>query len=278
MVAPVPQRAHLARLSAGARSVLRASIAGVVVALTGCAQDAADGPDTVVTVLAASSLADVLPPILEEIESRHELDVRLVVAASSALARQAEAGAPVDVFFSADERWLDRLIERGVLAPSSRATPVANRLVLIMPADSARPVPDSPGKAVAQLTVNDRFVMGDPAHVPAGRYAKAALEAQGLWTRALPHAVFADNVRAALALVARGEAAFGIVYATDVALVDDVVAALELPAAPDQPVVYALGYAADMSSDRAGDVRRVYAGLLDSRARKIYDAFGFASP
>ncbi len=233
-----------------------------------------------VTVLAASSLADALPALIEPL-SQQGLDVKLVFAASSTLARQAEAGAPFDVFFCADERWLDDLVDGGLIDASSAARPLGNQLVVIRPGASG----DAPGVAgPAQAVIADalnamaddqRIVLGDPAHVPAGRYARAALEHLNLWTDVEPRAVLADNVRAALALVARGEAALGVVYRTDLALAPAVSVVSALPAAPSQPVRYGLGRAAGLDDAQRARAQRVMSALTDAGARAHYATLGF---
>lgn len=270
-----------------ARRRTGAFCAGILVLVLAASALAACQPDTsarrTVTVLAASSLADALPPLLAPLAD-DGLDVRMVFAASSTLARQVEAGAPADLFFSADERWLDRLIDGGWMAGDSRRVPISNRLVLIGQRDTligndARMTPvEALDRALAALPSDGRLVLGDPAHVPAGRYAQAALSALDRWDALAGRLAFADNVRAALALVDRGDASLGVVYATDVALSRRVAVLTELPLTDAQPIRYALGSAAGVDPSRRADVERVYATLTDARAREHFLALGFTAP
>lgn len=159
-----------------------------------------------IVVFAAASLKEAL----DEYNATTRLQVRASYAASSALARQIEAGAPAQVFVSADEEWMDYLERKGLLQAGTRRDVLGNRLVWIVPATSN--VPRDP---LAALGPRDRLALADPQHVPAGKYARAALEKMGAWPRLSARLAAADNVRAALALVARGECPLGIVYETD---------------------------------------------------------------
>ena len=136
-------------------------------------------------------------------------------AASSALARQIEQGAPIDVFLSADLEWMDYLERKGLIDSGTRNNVAANTLVLIAPADKAETVVLSKGMDLKARLNGGRLAVADPGSVPAGKYAKEALTALGLWDQVSPSLAPAENVRATLALVARGEAPLGIVYATD---------------------------------------------------------------
>lgn len=163
---------------------------------------AADG----LLVFAAASLKNAL----DEVNRAYDAPVRTSYAASSALARQIERGAPADVFLSADADWMDYLERRGQVVKGTRRPLLGNRLVWVAPAGS--PVPAEP---LALLGQSGRLAIADPAHVPAGKYARAALEHAGTWDRIAGRLAPAENVRAALALVARGEAPLGVVYETD---------------------------------------------------------------
>src|SRR5262249_46279212 len=136
-------------------------------------------------------------------------------AASSVLAKQIEAGAPADVFFSADLEWVDYVEQRKLLKPGSRHDVVGNRLVLIAPADSKVSLKIRPGAEFAAALAAQKVATGDPDSVPVGKYGKAALQKLGAWDTVSAQIVPAENVRAALAFVARGEAPLGIVYKTD---------------------------------------------------------------
>jgi molybdate transport system substrate-binding protein len=173
---------------------------------------------TPLTVFAAASLQDALralEPAWRAVSGHAPL--RLSFAASSALARQIEQGAPAELFMSADEAWMDYLAQRRLILPETRVSPLGNALVLVAPAGAApRPVALGRGTDLAALLgPQGRLATGDPAHVPAGRYARAALEWMGQWQALAPRLARADNVRSALLLVERGEAPLGIVYLTD---------------------------------------------------------------
>ena len=171
------------------------------------------------TAFAAASLQDalrMLEPAWRTAAPGNPV-VRFAFAASSALARQIEQGAPADLFLSADEPWMDYLAERALIVPETRSSPLGNALVLIAPANSAQlPLTLARGTDLAALLgPKERLATGDPAHVPVGLYARAALEWMGQWQALASRIARAENVRAALLLVERGEAPLGIVYATD---------------------------------------------------------------
>jgi molybdate transport system substrate-binding protein len=169
-----------------------------------------------IIVFAAASLTDALSEIDEAYTRQTGVEVKASFAASSALARQIESGAKAEVFFSADEEWMDYLAQRNVLLPQTRHDVVGNRLVLIAPANSTAKVDIKPNFSLsALLGETGRVATGDPDSVPAGKYARAALTKLNAWDSIAPRLVRAENVRAALAYVARGEARFGIVYSTD---------------------------------------------------------------
>lgn len=184
-----------------------------------------------ITVFAAASLGDVVNELAADFEHRTGHEVRVVTAASSTLARQIEKGAPADVFISANKAWAAY-----VSAAREFAKPTAlfgNRLVLV----STTPF-DAPPKLaqLPQLLGGGRLAIGDPAHVPAGQYAQAALEAAGVWNDVKDRLAPAGDVRSALAFVARGAAQFGIVYATDARAAVPVV--LEIDPALYPPIIY----------------------------------------
>jgi molybdate transport system substrate-binding protein len=141
--------------------------------------------------------------------------VKFSFAASSLLARQIEAGAPADLFVSADGQWMDYLAQRKRIRVDSRRDVATNRLVLVAPVDESVQLRIAPGFALAAALGRGRLATADPDTVPAGRYAKSALTTLGVWTQVEPRLVRADDVRGALALVARGEVPLGIVYETD---------------------------------------------------------------
>src|SRR5580698_10887963 len=166
-------------------------------------------------VFGAASLTDVLDELGHAFTAQSQVEVKSSLAASSALAKQIEAGAPADVFFSADLEWMDYLQQRNLLRPNSRHDVVLNRLVLIAPADSKISVKIAPKFDLLKALGDGKLVTGDPDSVPVGKYAHAALEKLGVWEKVSDRLVRAENVRSALAFVARGEAQLGIVYQTD---------------------------------------------------------------
>ena len=176
---------------------------------------AAQGRDLL--VFAAASLKNALDDVNAEYQKQTGRRVVVSYAASPTLARQIESGAPADVFVSADLDWMDYLAQRQLIKPRSRVNLLGNRLVLVSPAGAQRDVTIAPGFPLASLLGGGRLAMADPDSVPAGKYGKAALEHLGAWTSVQTRLARTDNVRAALALVSRGEAPLGIVYQTDAA-------------------------------------------------------------
>jgi len=230
-----------------------------------------------VTIFAAASLTDALRALAAEWQARGHPGPRLVFAASSALARQIEQGAPADLFMSADEPWADYLQERHLLVNASRSSPLGNALVLISPADAARPVSLERGTDLAALLGRTgRIATGDPAHVPVGRYAQAALTWMGQWEALSPRLARADNVRAALLLVERGEAPFGIVYATDAAASPGVRVVGTFPAGSHPPVTYP--FALTRRAEGHAQARALLAFLAGPEAAVAWRRFGFSRP
>jgi molybdate transport system substrate-binding protein len=200
-------------------------------------------------------------------------------AGSPALARQIEQGAPADLFVSADVAWMDHLEARGLLAPGSRAPLLTNALVLVAPAAAARaagPVPRlAPGVDLAPALGDGRLAVADVATVPAGRYAKAALESLGAWRTVAGRLAATENVRAALALVARGEAPLGIVYATDARAEPRVRIVGAFPASAHPPIVYPI---ARLVRSRSPDAGPLLDWLRSAQAGAVFAAHGFGVP
>jgi molybdate transport system substrate-binding protein len=199
---------------------------------------AADAGDGAVVVFAASSLTDVLGQLGAAFEKSSGIPVKLSFAASSALARQIENGAPADVFLSADPDWMDYLQARNLIARDTRRDLLGNRLVLVAPSGSAIKLKIEPRFHLAEALGGGRLATGDPDSVPVGRYARAALTKLGVWDSVATRIAGAENVRAALALVGRGEVPLGIVYETD-AFIDKAVRIVDtFPADSHPPIVY----------------------------------------
>jgi molybdate transport system substrate-binding protein len=228
------------------------------------------------TVFAAASLTDVLTTIGAQWQAEGHPALRLSFAASSTLARQIEAGAPANLFASADTKWMDYLDQRHLIAPGTRADVLRNELVLIVPAGHAgSAAPIGPDFDLAALLGPDgRLAVGDPAHVPAGIYAEQALKKLGLWERFSSRLAPAEDVRATLLLVERGEAPAGIVYATDAAISKQVVIAGRFPADSHDPIVYP--FAVIGAGDNA-EARALLAYLRGPEARATFEQRGFVA-
>lgn len=227
-----------------------------------------------IVVFAAASLQTALNAIAAEWRKETGRRVTLSYAASSALARQIEQGAPSDLFASADLDWMDWSQQRNLIRNDSRRTLLANSLVLIEPADGqATQLTIAPGFPLAAAIGASRLATGDPRAVPVGRYAQTALTALGVWNEVQPRIAGVDNVRAALALVSRGEARFGIVYSTD-ALSDSRVRVVgTFPASSHPPVHYP--FAITASSTHPG-AAAFLAYLTSSTAIRIFESQGFS--
>jgi molybdate transport system substrate-binding protein len=224
-------------------------------------------------VSAAASLTNAFKEIGSSFEQTHPgVKVVFNFAASGPLLQQIAQGAPADVFAAADQESMDKAQQQNLIAASTRADFVANKLVLVTPADSPVAI-----TSLADLTKPEvkRIAIGNPASVPAGRYAKGALEAAKLWEPLLPKFVYADSVRQALAYVARAEAAAGFVYATDAGIEKDKVrVAAEVPVAT--PIFYPIAQVA--SSRNPALAREFLAYVLSPAGQKQLAGFGFASP
>lgn len=205
--------------------------------LFGLPSFAADSEKTL-TVFAAASLTNALQDLGDAFTKETSIPVRFSFAASSALARQIENGSRADMFFSADQEWMDYLQARNLIQQATRHDVLGNQLVLIAPVDSKISLKIEPHFALAAAVGKGRLATGDPDSVPVGRYAHEALANLGVWDQVAARLVRADSVRSALAFVDRGEAALGIVYATD-ALVDKNVRVIGMfPADSHMPIVY----------------------------------------
>jgi molybdate transport system substrate-binding protein len=249
---------------AGAAATADSAAAGGAVPGTG-------GP---VLVFAAASLKTTLDRVAPAIERQAGTVLRVSYTGSSALARQIEAGAPAGVFISADEAWMDYLEERALIEPGTRVRLLGNRLVLVSPA--ARPVRLrlEPGIDLRPALGDGRLAVADPATVPAGRYARAALEALGVWPEVATRLAPADNVRAALLLVARGEAPLGVVYATDARAEPGVAVVDTFGADTHPPIVYPAALVAPASTP----ARRVLEALASAPVRDEFLRDGFTPP
>jgi molybdate transport system substrate-binding protein len=210
---------------------------------------AAESGKPALVVFAAASLTNVLQEVGEGFTAQTAVPIKFSFAASSALARQIENGAPADVFFSADVEWMDYLQSRKLIQVPTRRDVLGNRLVLIAPADSKIELKIGPHFPLAAVLGKGRLATGDPDSVPVGRYAREALTKLGVWSDVEARLVRADSVRSALAFVDRGEVALGIVYATD-AQIDKKVRVVDVfPDDTHQPIVYPIALTAVAKAD-----------------------------
>ena len=227
-----------------------------------------------VTVFAAASLKEALDAVAAAYSRQAGDKITVSYAASSALARQIENGAPADLFISADLDWMDYLAERKLIDPATRKNLLGNQLVLIAPAASTGTLKIGPNFALAAHLGNGKLAMANPDTVPAGKYGKAALQALGVWPALEKQVARGINVRSALVLVARGEAPYGIVYRTD-ALAEPKVRIVDtFPAASHQPIVYPLALTAHAQSGASALAAQRFAAYLWSAAAP-WKKFGF---
>jgi molybdate transport system substrate-binding protein len=228
------------------------------------------GADTV-TVFAAASLKDALDDNARAYQAKTGDRIVVSYAASSALAKQIEAGAPADLFISADLDWMDYLEQRRLIRADTRRNLLRNRLVLVAPADSKVSVNIAPGFPLARLLRDGRLAMANPDAVPAGKYGKASLENLGVWKDVRAKVASAENVRAALVLVSRGEAPYGIVYRTDAAADPRVRVVGTFPENSHPPIIYPVAVTSTGKSPAVGLLR----WLSQPEARVIFEKYGF---
>ncbi len=225
------------------------------------------------TVFAAASLTDAMKDISAQWAQAGHQKLRMSFASSSTLAQQIDQGAPVNLFASADEKWMDYLAQKNLIAADTRKDLLGNDLVLVVPADKPLHVSIGPGFDLLKLLdPNGRLAVGDPAHVPAGIYAEQALKKLGWWDSISPRLASAEDVRAALLLVERGEAPAGIVYGTDAAVSKAVMVAGTFPADSHDPVSYPFAVV------KAGDTpeaRALLTFLAGPQARTVFVQRGF---
>ena len=243
---------------------------GLLYAMAGTGSANADEAKTIL-VFDAASLTDVVDELGRAFGERAHLRVSSSPAASSALAKQIEAGAAADVFFSADLEWMGYLEQRKLLRPGSRHDVVCNRLVLIAPVESKVSLKIAPGFDLGKALGGGKLVTGDPDSVPVGKYARAALEKLGVWNGMSAQIVRAENVRAALAFVARGEAPLGIVYRTDALAEKRVRIVDEFPQDSHPPIVYPIALTAHASPA----AQRFLDFVLGEAAQAIFRKYGF---
>ena len=235
----------------------------------GAAAQTKTSPNRPVLVFAAASLKSALDEIANYWQRERHGQVVISYAATSALARQVEQGAPADVLISADLDWMDYLAKRDLIKPESRVNLLGNRLVVVAPQDlSLRIV----GLDIPGALADGKLAMANIDAVPAGKYGKASLESLGFWSKLRGQVVQTDNVRAALVLVGRGEARLGIVYQSDAEADPGVRLVTLLPEDSHPPIIYP---AAVLRESRNPDGASFAAFLRSPTAREVFEWHGF---
>jgi molybdate transport system substrate-binding protein len=259
------------------RRLALAVIAAAIIASCGPSEEAASPaaapPEAPVRIFAAASLTDVLKTIGDSYAAAGHPAPVLNFAASSELARQIEQGAEADIFISADEAWMDYLAERNLIDPATRATLLTNTLVLIAPADKPITVEIKQGMDLKAALKAGKLAIANPDSVPAGKYAKEALEHFGAWAGVEGDTARAENVRAAMRFVEQGEAAAGIVYATDAKAAGAAVTVVAtFPPDSHTPIAYPAAVVAGKSE---GPGKGFLAFLSSQQAKAAFEAAGF---
>jgi molybdate transport system substrate-binding protein len=249
-----------------------AGIFTAFVILCGSAHSPATAEDKTLTVFAAASMKNALDDIDAAFTAKTGVKVNASYAASSALAKQIEQGAPADIFVSADTDWMDYAVGKKTINEPTRVNLLGNSIVLIAPKDSkVDSVTIGPGFDLAKLAGDGRIATGDVKAVPVGKYAKAALEKLGAWQAAEPKFAMAESVRAALTLVARGEAVLGIVYSTDAKVEPGVKIVGTFPADSHPAIIYPVAATATAKPEASA-----YLDFLRSQAAKtVLEKYGF---
>jgi molybdate transport system substrate-binding protein len=236
------------------------------------ARTPAAAQDKTITVFAAASMKNALDETNAAYTGKTGIKIVASYAASSALAKQLEQGAPADIFISADTDWMDYSIRKKTVSESTRVNLLGNKIVLIAPKDSKiANVTIGRGFDLARLAGGGKIATGDVKAVPVGKYARAALEKLGAWQAAEPKFAMAESVRAALALVSRGEAALGIVYETDAKVDSGVKIIATFPADSHPAIIYPIAATASARADATGYL----AFLRSTSAKAIFENYGF---
>lgn len=244
-------------------------------ALTLCVSGYALAQDGKVTVFAAASLTNAMQDIAQAYKNEHHVEVVSSFASSSTLARQIEAGAPADLFISADQKWMDYAVDKKSIDKATRTTLLGNSLVVVAPKASDRSDITINAKTDwASLLQGGRLAVGDPDHVPAGIYAKEALQKLGAWETLSPKLAPAEDVRGALALVERNEAPLGIVYGSDAVASKGVKVVGTFPEDSHKKVEYPL---AIVDGHKNATVTAFYDYLKGPEASAIFKRYGFTT-
>jgi molybdate transport system substrate-binding protein len=255
------------------RLLMRAALSALALSFTLPLTAPVKAQEQPILVFAAASLKNALDEIAAEWMKANKLDVKISYAASSALAKQIENGAPADIFISADLDWMDYVEKKNLVRKGTRVSLLGNTLVLIASKDAkAKEVKIAPGFDLAKLLGDGRLSMAAVATVPAGKYGKAALEKLGVWKSVEGKIAEAENVRAALAFVSRGEAPYGIVYRTDAVSEKGVTIAGTFPAGTHEPIVYPFAVLESSKNPKAADFLKA---MNTQAARAIWIKHGF---
>ncbi|MGE0211248.1 MAG: molybdate ABC transporter substrate-binding protein [Parvibaculaceae bacterium] len=253
------------------RSALRlAAAAGGLAAMLAATAPAAYAES--LTIFAAASLKNALDNVNAACEAEVGEKATISYAASSALAKQIESGAPADVFMSADLDWMKYLSDKDLVRKDTETKLLGNRIVLIAPADSSATTEIAPNFDLAKLLGDGKLAMANVASVPAGKYGKAALEKLGVWSSVEGKVAQADNVRAALALVSTGEAPLGIVYQTDAAADKNVRVIGTFPEETHPPIIYPVAQTASSKDEQTPAFLKC---LQSAKARDLFEQQGF---
>jgi len=256
------------------RKRLARALGFAVVALLACGVPQgpvrAQGGDLV--VFAAASLKNALDAINAQWQKETSKKAVISYASSPTLAKQIEQAAPAQIFISADLDWMDYLAQKNLIKPGTRSNLLGNRIVLIAPKDKAQPIEIKPGFDLAKILGEGRLSMANVDAVPAGKYGKAALEKLGVWSGVVSKLAQAENVRAALLLVSRGEAPAGIVYQTDAASDSNVKIIGIFPEDAHPPIIYPIALTANATHP---DAAVFLAYIRSDKARSVFEAHGF---
>ena len=239
---------------------------------SGLAQAPARAQGGDVVVFAAASLKNALDAVNAQWTKETGKKATISYAASSALAKQIEQDAPAQMFISADVDWMDYVAKKNLIKPDTRSNLLGNRIVLIAPKDKAHAVEIKPGFDLAKVLGEGRLVMANIDSVPAGKYGKAALEKLGAWASVSSKVAQAENVRAALLLVSRGEAPAGIVYQTDAFADPNVTIIGTFPENTHPPIIYPIALTADANHP---DAAAFLAYVKSGKAKPLFEAQGF---
>src|SRR5262245_61804259 len=231
----------------------------------------AQAQDRDLVVFAAASLKNALDNVKAQWQKETGKSAKTSYAASSTLAKQIESGAPAQMFISADLDWMDYVARKDLIKRQTRSNLLGNRIVLIAPNDSAHPIDIKPGFDIASVIGTGRLAMASVDSVPAGKYGKAALEKLGVWESVSGRVAQAENVRAALALVSRGEAPAGIVYQTDAASDKGVKIIGAFPENTHPPIIYPVA----LTTDAGAEAAAFLAYIRSEKAQPLFEAEGF---